>query len=108
MSKVLKMPLKNYFHNLFEDYKRKQDELLKKKTEFLYQEAYRYFLDLYLMRVAKEEIIDLPAFMYETGRVICNEAKANAERAMCAVIEANRINYCYSKRIKEIKKFAAV
>lgn len=104
MGKVVKMPLHRFFHQVFEEIKKKQDDIKRRKTEFLYQEAYRYFLDLYLMKIAKHQIIDLPPFMYETGRVICEEAKRNAERAMLDVIKADRIEHCYTKRIKELKK----
>lgn len=104
MGKVVKMPLYRFFHQVFEEIKKKQDDIKRRKTEFLYKEAYRYYLDLYLMRIANEQIIDLPPFMYETGRVICEEAKRNAEKAMLDVIMADRIEYCYTKRIKDIKK----
>ena len=104
MGKVVKMPLHRFFHQVFEEIKKKQDDIKRRKTEFLYQEAYRYFLDQYLMRITKEQIVDLPPFMYETGRVICEEAQTKAEQAMLEVIQDNRINHCYTKRLREIKK----
>lgn len=104
MGIVLNFPLYNFFHQVFEEIKRKQDDIKRKKTEFLYREAYRFFLDEYLMRIARERIVDLPDFMYETGRVICKEAQYKAEKAMLDVIKQNRINQCYTKRVNEIKK----
>ena len=38
--------LPNLFSNLLKQYKEKQDEIKKKKINFLMQEAYRYFYDL--------------------------------------------------------------
>lgn len=108
MVKIINFPLQNFFHKVFEEAKRKQDDIKRKKTEFLYREAYRYFLDLYLMKIVKEKVVDFPAFMYEAGLVICKEAQTNAEQVMLDVIKQNRIDSCYSKRIKEIKKFAAI
>jgi len=108
LSKIRFFPLNSFCHQVFEEIKKKQDDIKRKKIEFLYQEAYKYFLDLYLMKTAEHHIIDLPSFLYETGRAICLEAKTNAERAVLDVIKADRVNQCYSKRIKEIKKFAAV
>ncbi len=108
MAKVLFFPLYNFFHQVFEEVKKKQDDIKRKKIEFLYQEAYRYFLDVYLMKIAEYQIVDLPPFLYETGRAICLEAKANAQRAVLDIVKADKVNECYSKRIKEIRKFAAV
>ena len=105
MSKVIKMPLHKFFHNVFLEVKKRQDDIKRKKIEFLYKEAYRYFLDVYLMKIEKHQIVDLPPFMYETGRVICKEARMNAEQVLLDVIKANRINHCYTKRLNEVRKF---
>ena len=103
MNKVIKMPLYRFFHQVFEEVQKKQDDLRKRKIKFLYKEAYRYFLDLYLMKMAEKEIVDLPQFMYETGRIICREAQTKAEQAVLEVIKAKKVDYCYTKRIREIK-----
>lgn len=101
---VMNFPLQKFIHNVFEEVKKKQDEILRKKTIFLYREAYRYFLDLYLIKVANEKRVDIPAFFYEQGIVTCEEAKYNAERVMLDVIKDGRVNQCYTKRIKELRK----
>lgn len=101
---IVKFPLQGFIHNLYEEVKKKQDEILRKKTNFLYREAYRYYLDLYLIRTANERRVDLPAFLYEQGVVICSEAKYNAEKVMLEVIKDGRVNHCYTKRIKELRK----
>lgn len=104
MGKVLNFPLRNYFHNFFIELKKKQNDITRKKIEFLYQEAYKYFLDVYLDKITKENKVDLPPFFYETGKAICAEAQSNAEQVMLDVIADNRVNQCYSKRLKQIKE----
>lgn len=101
---ILNFPLQRFIHNVYEEVKKKQDEILRKKINFLFREAYRYYLDLYLIRIANERRIDLPAFMYEQGMVTCEEARYNAEKVMLDVIKDGRVNHCYSKRIKELRK----
>jgi len=101
---ILQFPLQGFVHNLFEAAKNKQDEIIKGKTNFLYREVYKYFLDSYLMRTAKENVLDFPPFMYETGLVLCEEARYKTERVMLRIIKDGRINQCYTKRIKELRK----
>jgi len=103
MAKIIKFPLQRFFHSVYEAAKKRQDDIQRKKTEFLFQEAYRFFLDIYLTNVVNRGV-DFPDFMYEAGQVICNEAMHKAEEAMLYVIKNNRINECYSRRIKELKK----
>lgn len=103
MGKVLNFPLQKFFHNMFEDLRKKQNDMTKKKIDFLYNEAYKYFLDVYLDRIAKQQILDLPPFFYTTGKVICEEAKSQAEQVMLDVIADGRINHCYSKRMKQVR-----
>ena len=104
MGKVLNFPLKQYFHNIFQGIRQKQNELLQKKIDYLFDEAYKFFLDEYLDRVAKEQIADLPPFFYTTGKVICSEARSNAEQVMIDVIRDGRVNQCYTKRLRQIKE----
>lgn len=108
MRKIIKFPLHNFFQQVFEEVKRKQNDIQRKKIEFLYKEAYRFFLDTYLMKIAKDRAIDFPAFMYEAGIVICKEAETNAKQTILNVIRDNRVNECYTRRVNELKKFATV
>lgn len=103
MNKVIKMPLHRFFHQVFENIKKNQDDIKRKKIEFLYKQAYRFFLDSYLMKIVERGTVDFPPYMYETGKIICQEAQAKAEQAVLEVIRANKVNYCYTKRIREIK-----
>lgn len=108
MAKILKFPLINYFHHLLEEKKARMDDIKRRKTEFLFAEAYTYFLDLYLTRTMASKAVDLPPFYYTTGAAICSEAYHNAEVVMIDVINDNRINQCYTKRIKELKKLGLI
>ena len=81
--------------------KKKRQLLIKIRT--LYQASYDFYLTLYLIDVEKNKKVDLPAFMYLSGEVICKSA---AEQAFDAVFEnaisqgIKRINKCYKSYIK--------
>ena len=108
MAKVLQFPLRNYIHHILEEKKSQMDDIKRRKTEFLLAEAYTYFLDLYLTRTLAAKLPDLPPFFYTTGAAICTEAMNNAESVMLEVIRDGRINQCYTKRIKELKKMGLI
>ena len=108
MGKVLEFPLMNYNHHIFEQKKSEMDDIKRRKTEFLFAEAYTFFLDLYLTRTRAAGIVDLPPFFYTTGAAICQEAMYNAEAVMLDVIEDKRVNQCYTKRIDELKKMGLI
>ncbi|MBQ3047504.1 MAG: hypothetical protein IJD48_00615 [Clostridia bacterium] len=81
--------------------KKKRQLLIKIRT--LYQASYDFYLALYLIDVEKNKKVDLPAFLYLSGEVICKSA---AEQAFDAVFEnaisqgIKRINKCYKSYIK--------
>lgn len=107
-AKVLEFPLLNYVHHLFEEQKAKMDDIKRRKAEFLFNEAYTHFLDLYLTRTLASKTVDLPPFYYTTGAALCQEAFYRAESVMLDVIRDNRINQCYTKRINELKKIGLI
>lgn len=96
MGKLIKFPLQNFFHSVFEAVKKNQDDIKRKKTVFLYNEAYYFFLDEYLMNIINKKVVDFHPALYTAGVVICSEAKAKAEEAMLNVIKNDDINYLYS------------
>ncbi len=106
--KVLQFPLMNYIHHLFEEKKAEMDDIKRRKTEFLFAEAYCYYLDLYLTSTIAAKTVDLPPFFYTTGAAICQEARYNAESVMLEVIRDNRINQCYTKRVTELRKMGLI
>lgn len=89
----------NLFSNLLKQYKAKQDELKKRKINFLTKEAYNYFYDL--LEVPQVADIDLPEFIYEEQRR--KIAYQKASQALLDVIAEGRVNECYQKRMKELK-----
>ena len=89
----------NLFSNLLKQYKERQHELKQKKIKFLTNEAYKYFYDL--LETPKIADVDLPEFMYEEQRK--RLAYEKASKAMMDVIADNRVNQCYTKRMKELK-----
>ena len=102
--KILKFPLISFLTNVFAEAKKRQDDIQRRKIEYLYQETYRYYLDLYLVKTVND--VDFPQFMYETGLIICKEAKEAALKVMLQVIEEGRVNKCYTKRLESIKKLS--
>ena len=90
--------LPNLFSNLLKQYKEKQDEIKKKKINFLMQEAYRYFYDL--LEFPKLSDVDLPEFIYEEQRK--RIAYQKASKALIDVIAEGRLEKCYSARVKQL------
>ena len=101
-SKILQFPLVGFLARVFDEVKKKKDDIQRKKIEYLYAEAYKYYLDLYLAKTIND--VDFPQFMYETGTIICKEAKEQALKAMLEVIKDGRVNACYTKRVQQIKR----
>lgn len=120
MSKVIEFPRTNrvekvsfipkVFTNLFEAYKQKQHDIRKKKIQFLEQQAFQYFYDLQELSVpkVKNNEVDLPYFVQEiqAEKKRREIAQNNASRVMLQVIRENRVNECYSKRVKQLKEIA--
>lgn len=100
MNNIFTMPIAVFFNNILENYKRKQDDLMKKKIEFLYHQAYQYFYDI--QETKKLADIDLPYFVYDEKRK--KIAKEKATETMLEVIRENRVNQCYQKRVKELRR----
>lgn len=120
MSKVIQFPRMNrvekvsiiprVFTNLFEAYKQKQHDIRKKKIQFLEQQAFQYFYDVQEVSVpkVKKNELDLPYFVQEIQAEKRRReiAQDNASRVMLQVIRDNRINECYSKRVKQLREIA--
>lgn len=120
MSKVIQFPrmsrvekvsiIPRVFTNLFEAYKQKQHDIRRKKIQFLEQQAFQYFYDVQEVSIpkAKQNEVDLPYFVQEIQAEKRRReiAQDNASRVMLQVIKENRINECYSKRVKQLKEIA--
>ena len=91
--------LSNIFSNLLNQYRQKQDEIRQKKIKFLFNEAYNYFYDL--LECPRAIGIDLPGFIYEEQRK--KLAYEKASKALFEVITDDRLNKCYSRRVKELR-----
>lgn len=100
MGELKKLPIVVFFSNLYENYKRKQDELTKYKIEFLFNTAYKHFYNQYLFLHTKRisNNVDFHPHFYAER---C--AKEAALEVILQVIKDGRINRCYQKRIKELK-----
>lgn len=101
MSKLKKLPLIVFLSNLYENYKNKQDELTKRKIEFLFDTAYKNFYEQYLIlhtiRIGNN--VDFHPDFYAV-----RSAKKAAMQVILQVIKDGKINYFYQRRIKELMK----
>ena len=93
-----------WIKNLFNKYKKNQDELTQRKIEFLKNEMYDYYLTLIINRKHSSEKIDLYPAIYEAREAMNPEAKSLSEEAIISVIKDGRVEECYSKRVRELKK----
>lgn len=78
----------------------RQNEIYNRKVRFLLNQAYQYFYDIQAPIVLSP--VDIPYFLYEQRRK--KIAYDEAVKALLTVIEARRVDECYRKRIKELKK----
>lgn len=98
-----KMTLTNSIKNCIEKHKAKKRRVLFKKIKTLYHAAYDFYLTLYLIDVEKNQTVDLPAFYYLSGKVICSKAQNQAIEAVKenAINQGiKRINECYKSWLK--------
>lgn len=86
---------------LWEEYKRKQDELTQRKMKFLEEQAYNNLYEQYLIfhteRIANS--VDINPSIYAE-----KDARAKAKEIVLQVAAKGRINQCYRARVKELRK----
>ncbi|MCM1266215.1 MAG: hypothetical protein NC200_08465 [Candidatus Gastranaerophilales bacterium] len=116
MARILRFPNKesesnisvmpNVFAKLLEMYQQKQNEIRQRKINFLCEQAFQYFYDIQPVPEIRPSGVDLPYFILESNaeKRRCEIAYNNACKAMLDVITNNKVDECYSKRIKELKK----
>lgn len=101
-AKVLRLPLFVTINKLWEEYKRKQDELTRRKMAFLEEQAYNNFYEQYLILHIKRigNKVDLHPSIYAR-----KDAQAKAREVVLQVAANGKIDKCYRARIKELRKF---
>ena len=104
MGKIVRMPFKVYisfFNKLFEERRRKKDELTRKKILFLEHQAFNEFFPqferIHIKRIA--DSVDIPAWKYAA-----RDAKAKAQEVVLGVAVRGRIDQCYRARVRELKR----
>ena len=95
------LPTVVFLSNIYENYEREQDELKQRKLCFLYRQAYNNFYEQFLIQhtLRCKFEIDLPPFLYAE-----RDARAKAIEVVLQVAKNNKIDQCYSARIKELRK----
>lgn len=92
--------------NLIRKYKKHQDELRRKKVDFLIEQTYFYYLTIKLANMRNSYAVDFHPYLYESGIVIDSKCQS---LALDAVVEnvlkygARRIDACFSKATKQFK-----
>lgn len=93
--------------NLIRKYKEYQDELRRKKVDFLIEQTYFYYLTIKIANMKNSEEVDFHPYLYESGIVIdsrCQNLALNAVAENVLKYGARRIDACFSKAIKQFKK----
>ena len=103
MAKILQLPTNLFISNLWENYKRKKDELTRKKMMFLEEQAYIFFYPQFLKLYADKlkNIVDIPEFYYAE-----KDARAFAKKIVLDLSIKGRIDRCFKARKAELKKAA--
>lgn len=99
-----KNSITNRIKTCLSKFKVKRKKELREKIKALYQASYDFYLKSYLKRVKEYNIVDIPAFLYISGDVICKSA---ADQALDAVIDyaasqgIGGVNKCYKHLLKD-------
>ena len=80
---------------------RKNDLLRQYKIKFLYNQAFDFYFDMEELKEQKDNVIELPFAKEHT-------AHKKAMNAILYLISKGRIDECYSKRKKELRKLAGI
>lgn len=97
--------LPQVFTKLLELYKQHQNKIKNRKIEFLTQQAFQYYYDHLLMTETETAGVNFPDFILikQAEQRRCTIANQLAAQIMLQVIADNRVDECYSKRIKQLK-----
>ncbi len=93
--------------NLIRNYREKQDELRRKKVDFLIEQTYFYYIDLKIAKMDELDEVDFHPSLYAAGIVIDSKCQRLALEAVTENVlkyGARRIDACFSKAIKQFKK----
>lgn len=91
----------SWYKRLYQLYCKYQDDIRNKKIQALKDEAYNFYLDLYL--TGTKNTVDIADFLYREGLTHCQYAGNMAEMEITKIIETNRVDKCY-KLLKEKQK----
>ena len=93
--------------NLIRKYQQKQDELRRKKVDFLIEQTYFYFIDLKISKMKTSDEVDFHPSLYAAGVVIDSKCQKLALEAVVNNVlkyGSRRVDECFSKAIKQFKK----
>lgn len=97
--------LPHIFSKLLKQYQKYQSDIKNKKIEFLKQQAFQYFYERQPVKNIVPQGLDLPAFVLrqQEEEKRCSIAEFYASQVMITVIAEDRVDECYTRRVKELK-----
>ncbi len=98
--------LPHIFTKLLEMYKKYQNDVKNRKIEFLHKQAFQYFYEQLDLPEVKEDGVDIPAFLQKHNAMRKNLllADSKASQVILQIITDDRVDECYSRRVKELKQ----
>lgn len=93
--------------NLIRKYQQKQDELRRKKVDFLIEQTYFYYITSKIAKMETSDEVDFHPALYASGYVIDLNCQSLALEAVVDNVlkyGPRRIDECFSKAIKQFKK----
>lgn len=101
-NKKVGLRMMKWYKKLYQLYCKHQDDIRNRKIQALKNEAYDFYLDLYLTQT--KGMVDIAEFLYREKLTHCQWAENMAEMEITKIIKANRVDECY-KLLKEKQKY---
>lgn len=101
-NKKVGLRMMKWYKKLYQLYCKRQDDIRNKKIQALKNEAYDFYLDLYLTQT--KGMVDIAEFLYREKLTHCQWAENMAEMEVTKIIKANRVDECY-KLLKEKQRY---
>lgn len=100
-NKKVGLRMMKWYKRLYQLYCKRQNDIRNRKIQALKNEAYDFYLDLYL--TGTKGMVDIAEFLYRERLTHCQWAENMAEMEVTKIIKADRVDECY-KLLKEKRK----
>lgn len=96
-----------WVQKLIREYKNKQDELRRKKIDYLVEQTYYYYITIKIANMENSDAVDFHPSLYAAGIVVDSKCQSLALQSVIdnvLIYGARRIDECFSKAVKQFKK----